>query len=41
VNFSYNVPLALQVTFTATAPLSGDSVPANNTASQTYPTSVL
>jgi hypothetical protein len=41
MNFPYNVPLALEVTFTATAPLSGDSAPANNTASHTYPTTVL
>ena len=41
LNFTYNVPLALQVTFTASAPLSGDSVPANNTAVRTYPTTVL
>jgi hypothetical protein len=41
LNFTYNVPLALQVTFTASAPLSGDSVPANNTATHTYTTTVL
>ena len=41
LNFSYNVPLALQITFTASAPLGGDSVPANNTATRTYSTTVL
>jgi len=41
LNFTYNVPLALQVTFTASAPLGGDSAPANNTATHTYPTTVL
>jgi hypothetical protein len=41
VNFTYNVPLALEVTFTASAPLSGDTAPANNTATHTYPTTVL
>ena len=39
--FDYTVPVRLEVTLTASAPLAGDVTPANNTDTKTYPTTVL
>jgi hypothetical protein len=38
--FSYPVPVRLSVTLTASAPLGGDVTPANNSDTETYPTTI-
>jgi len=39
--FDYTVPVRLEVTLTASAPVAGDATPANNSDTKTYPTTVL
>jgi hypothetical protein len=39
--FDYTVPVRLEVTLTANAPVAGDATPANNSDTKTYPTTVL
>jgi hypothetical protein len=38
--FQYPVPVRLNVTLTASAPLGGDVTPANNSDTKTYPTTI-